>query len=98
LFLRLGSKVQRYTDEGAAANHWQVKADEVYGWMQAMKTDFVIVDVRPNPPDSRAAGCPEPCTFLQRDPEGRESQEASKDKKVILVCVTGRRKTCLCWC
>jgi len=47
-----------------AANHWQVTADDVYGWMRAKKTDFVVVDVRPNPRDSWAARCPEQCIFL----------------------------------
>jgi hypothetical protein len=35
------------------ANHWQVKADGVYGHMQPKKTDFVVVAVRPDPPGQK---------------------------------------------
>ena len=74
-----------------AANHWQVKADEVYGWMQAKKTDFVIVDVRPNPPGQQGGRMPGAMYIPYSEILMAENlKKLPKDRKVILVCVTGQ--------
>jgi rhodanese-related sulfurtransferase len=74
-----------------AANHWQVKADEVYGWMQAKKTDFVIVDVRPNPPGQQGGKMPGAIYIPYNEILKAENlKKLPKDKKLILVCVTGQ--------
>lgn len=74
-----------------AANHWQVKADEVYGWMQAKKTDFVIVDVRPTPPGQLGGRMPGAMYIPYNEILKAENlKKLPKDKKLILVCVTGQ--------
>jgi rhodanese-related sulfurtransferase len=74
-----------------AANHWQVKADEVYGWMQAKKTDFVIVDVRPDPPGQKGGKMPGAIYIPYNEVLKAENlKKLPKDKKLILVCVTGQ--------
>ena len=74
-----------------AANHWQVKADEVYGWMQAKKTDFVIVDVRPDPPGQKGGRLPGAIYIPYSEILKAENlKKLPKDKKLILVCVTGQ--------
>ncbi|NJD57325.1 MAG: hypothetical protein FIA94_13120 [Nitrospirae bacterium] len=74
-----------------AANHWQVKADEVYGWMQEKKTDFVIVDVRPDPPGQQGGRMPGAIYIPYNEILKAENlKKLPKDKKLILVCVTGQ--------
>jgi rhodanese-related sulfurtransferase len=74
-----------------AANHWQVKADEVYGWMQAKKNDFLIVDVRPNPPGQQGGRIPGAIYIPYNEILKAENlKKLPKDKKVVLVCVTGQ--------
>jgi len=72
-------------------NHWQVKADEVYGWMQAKKTDFVVVDVRTSPPGQQGGRIPG-ATYIPYNEilKAENLKKLPKDKKVILVCVTGQ--------
>jgi len=74
-----------------ASNHWQVKADDVYGWMQAKKTDFVIVDVRPNPPGQQGGKIPGAMYIPYNEILKAENlKKLPKDKKVVLACVTGQ--------
>lgn len=74
-----------------AANHWQVKADEVYGWMQARKTDFVIIDVRPDPPGQKGGKMPGAVNIPYNEILKAENlKKLPRDRKVILVCVTGQ--------
>lgn len=74
-----------------ADNHWQVKADDVYGWMQAKKTDFVIVDVRPTPPGQQGGKISGAMYIPYSEILKAENlKKLPKDKKVVLVCVTGQ--------
>ena len=74
-----------------AENHWQVKADDVYGWMQAKKTDFVIIDVRPNPPGQQGGRMPGAVYIPYNEILKAENlKKLPKDRKLILVCVTGQ--------
>ncbi len=74
-----------------AENHWQVSADDVYGWMQAKKTDFVIIDVRPDPPGQQGGRMPRAMYIPYNQILKAENlKKLPKDKKVILVCVTGQ--------
>jgi len=73
------------------ANHWQVKADDVYGWMQANNTDFVVVDVRTNPPGQQGGRIPGAMHIPYNEILKSENlNKLPKDKKVVLVCVTGQ--------
>ncbi|HEX9135348.1 MAG TPA: rhodanese-like domain-containing protein [Nitrospirota bacterium] len=74
-----------------AASHWQVKADDVYGWMQAKKTDFVIVDVRTEPPGQKGGKMPGAIYIPYNEILKAENlKRLPKDKKLVLVCVTGQ--------
>jgi rhodanese-related sulfurtransferase len=74
-----------------ASNNWQVRADDVYGWMKAMKTDFVIVDVRPDPPGQKGGKIPGAMYIPFNEILKAENlKKLPKDKKVILACVTGQ--------
>ena len=74
-----------------AENHWQVSADDVYGWMQGRKTDFVIIDVRPDPPGQQGGRMPGAMYIPYNQILKAENlKKLPKDKKVILVCVTGQ--------
>jgi rhodanese-related sulfurtransferase len=74
-----------------AANHWQVKADDVHGWMQAKKTDFVIVDVRADPPGQKGGKMPGAIYIPYNEILKAENlKRLPKDKKLVLVCVTGQ--------
>lgn len=74
-----------------AENHWQVKADDVYGWQQANKTDFVIVDVRTDPPGQKGGKIPGAMHIPYNEILKAENlKKLPKDKKIILVCVTGQ--------
>ncbi len=77
--------------QAPAANHWQVKADDVYGWMQAKKTDFVIIDVRPTPPGQQGGKIPGAMYIPYNEIlKAGNLKKLPKDKKVILACVTGQ--------
>ncbi len=74
-----------------AASHWQVKADDVYGWMQAKKTDFIIVDVRPSPPGQKGGKMPGAMYIPYNEILKAENLgKLPRDKKLVLVCVTGQ--------
>jgi len=77
--------------QAPAANHWQVKADEVYGWMQAKNTDFVVVDVRTSPPGQQGGRIPGAIYIPYNEIFKAENlKKLPKDKKLVLVCVTGQ--------
>ncbi len=71
--------------------HWQILADEVYMWIKTKKTDFLVVDVRPNPAEYKEGHIPWAIYIPYNEilkPENME--KLPKDKKIILVCVTGQ--------
>ncbi|HWR57832.1 MAG TPA: rhodanese-like domain-containing protein [Thermodesulfovibrionales bacterium] len=86
--------VKKFNDilmKGPAEGHWQVKADDVDAWMKAKKTDFMIVDVRPNPPGQQGGKIPGAIYIPYSEILKAENlKKFPKDKKVILVCITGQ--------
>ena len=86
--------VEKFSDvlmKAPAENHWQVKAGDVYGWMQANESNFVIVDVRPSPPGQQGGKIPGAMYIPYNEILKTENlRKLPKDKKIILVCVTGQ--------
>lgn len=71
--------------------HWQILADEIYMWIKTKKTDFLVVDVRPNPAEYKEGHIPGAVYIPYNEILKPESLEKlPKDKKIILVCVTGQ--------
>ena len=70
---------------------WQMPAAIVYKMIKEKKQDFLIVDVRPVPPGQHGGkiegSIPIPYYDIMK-PENLE--KLPKDKKLILVCVTGQ--------
>lgn len=70
---------------------WQVRADEVHTWVQQKKNDFVVVDVRPNPAEYAQGHIPGALQISVQNILSPENlAKLPKNKKVILVCVTGQ--------
>ncbi len=86
--------VKKFNDilmKGPAEGHWQVKADDVDSWIKAKKTDFLIVDVRPNPPGQQGGKIPGAIYIPYNEILKAENlKKLPKNKKVVLVCVTGQ--------
>src|SRR5512134_3888605 len=77
--------------KGTETKFWQVSAEEVNAMIKAKKTDFVIVDVRPNPAEFSEGHIPGAIAITTQDIFKPESlKKLPKNKKVILVCVTGQ--------
>lgn len=77
--------------KGPAEGHWQVKPDDVDAWIKAKKADFLIVDVRPNPPGQQGGRIPGSIYIPYNELLKAENlKKLPKDKKLILVCVTGQ--------
>jgi rhodanese-related sulfurtransferase len=84
---KLNSVLLKAPSEG----HWQVKAAEVAQWIKEGKKDFLVVDVRPNPKEYPKGHIPGSIyisysQILKPD----NLKKLPKDKKIILVCVTGQ--------
>lgn len=87
----LAAKLQGILDKGPETKFWQVSADDVQAMISAKKTDFVIVDVRPNPAEFSEGHIPGAIQITTQDMFKPESlSKLPKNKKVILVCVTGQ--------
>lgn len=86
--------VKKFNDvlvKGPAEGHWQVKPDDVDAWIKAKKTDFMIVDVRANPPGQQGGKIPGAVYIPYNEILKAENlKKLPKDKKIILVCVTGQ--------
>lgn len=77
--------------QGPSHNHWQIKPDDVAAMIKEKKTDFLIVDVRPNPPGQQGGRMPGALYIPYNEILKAENlKKLPKDKKVILVCVTGQ--------
>lgn len=77
--------------QGPANGFWQVSADDLLGWINAKKTDFLVVDVRANPQDYKAGHIPGSIAIPVQDILKADSlKKLPKDKKIVLVCVTGQ--------
>ena len=86
--------VKKFNDilmKGPSEGHWQVKADDVATWIKEKKKDFMIVDVRPTPPGQQGGKMPGavyiPYNVILK---AENLKKLPKDKKLILVCVTGQ--------
>ncbi len=86
--------VKKFNDilmKGPSEGHWQVKADDVATWIKEKKKDFMIVDVRPTPPGQQGGKMPGAVYIPYNEILKAENlKKLPKDKKLILVCVTGQ--------
>ena len=70
---------------------WQVTADDVKAMIDAKKTDFIVVDVRPDISLYKAGHIPGAIFIPTQDMLKPESlKKLPKDKKIILVWVSGQ--------
>ncbi|MDI6744124.1 MAG: rhodanese-like domain-containing protein [Thermodesulfovibrionales bacterium] len=77
--------------KGLEEGHWQVTSDEVYMWIKTKQTDFLVVDVRPNPSEYKEGHIPGAIHISYNEILKPENLgKLPKDKKIILVCVTGQ--------
>ncbi|ADH84859.1 rhodanese-like domain-containing protein [Desulfurivibrio alkaliphilus] len=85
------AKLHAVMSDAPAQGFWQIRADELHEWIKQERTDFVVVDVRPNPAEFAAGHIP---GAIQIPVQGILSPESlaklPKDKKLILICVTGQ--------
>lgn len=84
-------KLNEVLAKAPAEKFWQVKADDVLAMIQAKKTDFLVVDVRPNPAEFNEGHIPGSIAIPVQDILKPENlKKLPKNKKVILACVTGQ--------
>lgn len=70
---------------------WQVEAAEVSKWLRARKTDFLLVDTRPNPAEYAGGHMPGAIQIpVQVILQPENLKKLPKNKKIILYCVTGQ--------
>lgn len=87
----MAAKLNTVMSQAPGAKFWQFTADEVHAMIKAKKTDFVIVDVRPNPAEFREGHIPGAIQISVQDIFKPENlKKLPKNKKLILVCVTGQ--------
>jgi rhodanese-related sulfurtransferase len=87
----MAAKLNAVLSKGTDAKFWQVSADDVQAMVNEKKTDFVVVDVRPNPAEFGEGHIPGAIQITTQDMFKPESlKKLPKNKKVILVCVTGQ--------
>lgn len=87
----MAAKLNGVLSKGADARFWQVSADDVLAMINAKKTDFVVVDARPNPAEFSEGHIPGALQITTQDMFKPETlKRLPKNKKVILVCVTGQ--------
>lgn len=87
----MAAKLNAVMSKGTEIKFWQVSAEEVQAMIKAKKTDFVVVDVRPNPAEYAEGHIPGSIQITVQDIFTPESlKKLPKNKKVILACVTGQ--------
>ncbi len=87
----MAAKLNKVLSKAAAEKFWQVSADDVKAMIDAKKTDFVIVDVRPAPALYQGGHIPGAIYIPTQDVLKPENlKKLPKNKKIILVCVTGQ--------
>ncbi|MEW6108906.1 MAG: rhodanese-like domain-containing protein [Nitrospirota bacterium] len=87
----IAKKMSDILVKASEEGHWQVSADEVYMWIKTKKTDFMVVDVRPNPEEYRTGHIPDSIHISYTEILKTENlKKLPVDKKIILVCVTGQ--------
>jgi rhodanese-related sulfurtransferase len=83
-------KMNDVLSKGPAEKFWQVTADDVKAMIDSKKTDFIIVDTRPDISLYKAGHIPGSIFIATQDMLKPESlKKLPKDKKIILVCITG---------
>jgi len=86
----MAAKLNTVLSKAAAEKFWQVSADDVKAMIDAKKTDFLVVDVRPDISLFKAGHIPGAIFIATQDILKPESlKKLPKDKKIILVCITG---------
>lgn len=87
----MAAKLNAVLSKSAEEKFWQVSADDVKAMIDAKKTDFLIVDVRPDISLFNAGHIPGAIFIASQDVLKPENlKKLPKDKKIILVCVTGQ--------
>ena len=87
----MAAKLNGVLSKAAAEKFWQVSADDVLAMINAKKTDFLVVDVRPDPNMFKAGHIPGAIHIPVQDMLKPENlKKLPKDKKIIIVCVTGQ--------
>ncbi len=87
----MASKLNTVLSAAPSAKFWQVTADDVQAMINAKKTDFVVVDVRPNPAEFGEGHIPGAIQITVQDIFKPENlKKLPKNKKIILACVTGQ--------
>lgn len=87
----MAARLNAVLSQGAQTRFWQVSAEEVQAMIDKKKNDFVIVDVRPNPAEFSEGHIPGAIQIATQDMFKPEAlKKLPKNKKVILVCVTGQ--------
>jgi rhodanese-related sulfurtransferase len=87
----LAKKFNDVLSQAQSQRDWQISAAAVYKMIQEKKQDFLIVDVRPIPPGQLGGkiegSIPMPYYEIMKQ---ENLKRLPKDKKLILVCVTGQ--------
>jgi rhodanese-related sulfurtransferase len=87
----MAAKLNAVLSKAAAEKFWQVSAEDVKAMIDAKKTDFLVVDVRPVPVLYEKGHIPGSIYISTQNVLQPESlAKLPKDKKLILVCVTGQ--------
>ena len=87
----MAAKLNAVLSRAAAEKFWQVSADDVLAMINAKKNDFVVVDVRPAKSLYEAGHIPGSFFIATQDVLKPENlRKLPKDKKIILVCITGQ--------
>ena len=87
----MAAKLNAELSKSTETKFWQFTADEVMAMINEKKTDFVIVDVRPNPAEYSEGHIPGSIQKTVQDIFKPENlKKLPKNKKVILACVTGQ--------
>ncbi len=87
----MAKKLSDVLSTAPAQKFWQIPADEVMAMIKAKKTDFLVVDVRPNPAEYGQGHIPGSIAIPVQDILKPENlKKLPKDKKLVLVCVTGQ--------
>jgi rhodanese-related sulfurtransferase len=87
----MAAKLNGVLSKAAAEKFWQVSADDVLAMINAKKTDFLVVDVRPDPNMFKAGHIPGAIHIpVQNLLKPENLKKLPKDKKIILACVTGQ--------
>jgi rhodanese-related sulfurtransferase len=87
----MAAKLNAVLSKAAAEKFWQVSADDVSAMINAKKNDFIVVDVRPALAMYKAGHIPGSIFIPTQDVlKPANLKKLPKDKKIILVCVTGQ--------